>query len=138
VPELTLTPQRNEGAQPFVAQVESAPNQHGEIDREQNVAEERTSHAHMRGDSAAKIAGQQNRAENGRARNHIEDGAREKDDAKAEKDAFGISELNCSLDDRRGFHQFPDSVHDQEQRRQGAHDASGPESPLGERSGLSI
>ena len=133
-----LTPQRNERAQPFVAQVKPAPKQHREIDRKQDVAEERTSHAHMRGNGAAEIAGQQNRAENGRARNHVENGAGEKDDAKTDKDAFGIAELNGALNDRRGFHQFTDAVREQEQRRQSAHDAPGPKSPPRERSRLSI
>src|SRR5262245_9531993 len=84
------------------------------------------------------IAGQQDRTENGGLRNQIENRAGEKNDAKPEKHAFGISELNCSLHDRRGFHQFTDSIHEDEQRRQGAHDAPGPESSLGEGSGLSM
>src|SRR4030095_15571295 len=79
-----LPPERKESAQSFVAQVEPAPNQQADINWEQHVGKERTSHAHMRRHGAAEIAGQQYRAEKGRARNHIKDGAGEKNNSKTE------------------------------------------------------
>src|SRR4051812_47738372 len=42
-----------ERAQPCIAQVEAAPDEHRDVDREEGVAEERILHPHMRGDGAA-------------------------------------------------------------------------------------
>src|SRR5262245_50970395 len=102
------------------------------------MAEERTSNPHMRGHCAAEIAGQQYRAKNGGARNDIKDGASEQNNPKTENDTFGISELKCSFHDRRGFHQFGNSIHQQKQRGQATHDTCGPESSLCEGRGLTM
>ena len=64
--------QGNECAQPRVAQVQSEPDEHAEDDRE----EPRLADAHVRGDGAAEVAGQQDRAEHRRARDRVEDARR--------------------------------------------------------------
>jgi hypothetical protein len=95
-----LISQWNECTQSHFAQVKSAPQQHRDVDREERVREERIANAYVRGDGTAQITGQQNRAENGRTWNYIEDHANQQDDAEAENNALGISELNRCLHDR--------------------------------------
>jgi len=55
----TLTSQRNECAQPGFAQEKPTPNQRGDIDREERMAD-----PHVGGDGTAEIACQHNRSEN--------------------------------------------------------------------------
>ena len=81
----------------------------------------------MRRDGAAKITGQQNRAEHRSTRNYIEDRTGKQDDPKRHDSRRGISELNGCLHDRRQLYEFHDAVHEQKQYRQRADDAAGPE-----------
>ena len=60
-----LPAQRNECAQPVIAQEAPSPDQHGDIDREEGVGEDWTADAHVGRDRPTKIARQQDRAEDG-------------------------------------------------------------------------
>jgi hypothetical protein len=64
-PPHRLTSQRNDCAQPVIAQVKPKPDQHSDIDREEGVGEQWTADAHVRSDCATKIACQQDSAKNG-------------------------------------------------------------------------
>jgi hypothetical protein len=88
-----LTSQRKQCAQPSIAQVQPSPDQHAENDGD----EERLTDAHVGGDRAAEIACQQDRAENGGARDHIDDGTSDLEDPEAESKAFVPSEVFESL-----------------------------------------
>src|SRR6266849_367739 len=68
---LAPRPQRNQCAQPAIAQVQSEPQQHAQIGREQDVAEERIAYSQMRSDRAAKVACQQDRPEDRSTRKYI-------------------------------------------------------------------
>src|ERR1700730_952637 len=132
-----LTAQWNECVQSLFAQVKSTPHQDREVNRKERVGEERIANAHVRGDGTAEITSQQDRAENGRAWNYIEDDANQHDDPERENNALGISELNRCFHDKLRLHQFHDAVHKQEQHGQRAHDATGPKFPFRDGSCLS-
>ena len=57
-----LPAQRDEGEESALAQDESAPDQRGDIDREEDVGEQRAADPHVCRDRAAQIARQQDRA----------------------------------------------------------------------------
>src|SRR5467141_1856667 len=48
-------------------------------------------------------------------------------DSERKREALRISKVNESLDDGRRLHEFHAGAEEQHQRRQGAHDTSGPE-----------
>jgi hypothetical protein len=81
-----LAAQRNECAQPWIAQEKPSPNQHAENDRR----EEGIANAQVSGGGAAQIAGQEDCAKNGCARNHIEDRADELDYPEPERRSSDI------------------------------------------------
>src|SRR5215204_1084271 len=83
-----------------------SPDERPENDREDD-REERVTDAHVGRRRAAQICGQQDRAEEGGAGNHVEDDAAREDDPEAGEDALGIPEPNCRLHDRAGFTNFP-------------------------------
>src|SRR4029453_3407935 len=87
---LKLTSQRYERAQLAIAHVKSTPDQRADKDwkqdREPGIAE-----AHVRGDGAAQITCQQNRAENSGAGNHVDDRTRGQKDSERDNHTFGKS-----------------------------------------------
>jgi hypothetical protein len=54
----SATGQTEQGAHAIVAQTQTAPDQHADVDREQDVTEQRIADAHVRGDRAAEVTGQ--------------------------------------------------------------------------------
>src|SRR5882672_549628 len=126
--------QRDEGTQPAVAQIEPAPEQHAEIDTEQDVREQWATDTQMAGDRAAQIAGHQDRPQNGGLRNHIEDRADERKDPESAGQAYRISQLSRRLNDDIQRYQFHAAVEQQEHDNQSADDAPRPERLVGNRS----
>src|SRR3954452_20354177 len=121
-----LAPQRDQSAQPDIAQVQAAPDQHAEEDREED-REPALLGAHVGRDRAAEIAGQQDRSQDGGARDDVEERRDEQDDSQAEDHARRIPELDHGLHHRRRLNELRAAVEQQEQHRQGAHGPSGPE-----------
>ena len=66
-----------------IAQPKPDPEQRGDVEREQDVAEERAADAHVGRDGSAEIAGPEHRAEHGGARHEIQRQADELDHASA-------------------------------------------------------
>ena len=81
------------------------------------MGEEWIADAHLRGDSAAEIAGQQDRAKNRGSRNDAEECTDQQHDPDREDDPLGISELNASLHGNRRLHDFHGAVDDEEHYR---------------------
>src|SRR5437899_12161061 len=101
VPELSLTSQRNEFTQPLVAQEKSSPDHHADIEGEEDVGEEWIADAHVRGDSAAKIACQQDRAKNRGLGNSVEERTDQQHDPDRDDNLLRISQLNAPLHGNR-------------------------------------
>lgn len=89
---------------------------------EKGVRKQRARDLQVVGDSTAKVASQENRAQNGRARNHIKYRAGEERDSEREDYALGISELDGSLHYRHGLYEFPHGVREEKQGQQTAED----------------
>jgi len=121
-----------------VAEVKASPEEHGDVDRGKDVAEEWVADAQVGSDSAAEIGGQQDCAEYGGTRNRIEDNTDEQDDPDTENQAYGISEASGTLHGRSEPQYFDGAVEEQEQYDQSAEDASGPEHLFRSGSSLSI
>src|SRR5215207_999588 len=68
-----------------VAQVEAAPDQRGDVDREEDVREERVVEPEMRRDRATEIARPEQRADGSGARDEVEDEADDLDHAEDRK-----------------------------------------------------
>src|SRR6266478_109978 len=81
----------------------------------------------MGGNGAPEVARQQDRSQYGSGSNRIRDDTDEQDDAQAEDDARRVTELSRPLYDRSQSQQFADGIEGQEQDREAAHDASGPD-----------
>src|SRR4051794_13146395 len=64
-----------------IAQPESSPENDPEVNTEQRVTEQRTADAHMGGDRAAEIGGDQDRAQDRRARSSVEKSGRDEHDS---------------------------------------------------------
>lgn len=75
---------------------------------------------------AAKVSGEQNRAEHRSLPNGVERSANEKNYADRENGALGKSQLNESLPNRGDTRHFRDAIEGQEQDDQGASDTAGP------------
>ena len=86
----------------------------------------------------AQIPGEQNRTEDRRSRNNVQERRGEQRDADSDDGGLGIAQLYGGLYDNWRFEKFHAAVHEQEQRGQGAHDATCPEASLRDRSGLNI
>src|SRR5258708_6526578 len=114
--------QRDERAQAVVAEVKASPEEHGNVDRGKDVAEEWVADAQVGSDSAAEIAGQQDCAEYGGTRNRIEDNTDEQDDPDTENQAYGISEASGTLHGGSELQYFDGAVEEQEQYDQSAYD----------------
>src|ERR1700736_6590288 len=68
-----------QGTNARIAQVQSAPEQRGDVDREERVREERVVEAELGRDRAAEVAGPQDGAEWSGARDDVQDQAHESD-----------------------------------------------------------
>ena len=82
----------------------------------------------MAGDSAAQIASQQNRAENGRAREYIDGNTKKLNDSERHSEAQGNSQLVERLNHRRRGHQVHGSIQQHEENTQTAYDVPRPDS----------
>ena len=120
-----LFPPREQIPNARVPKKEPAPDQRGENDRHQKREFLRLD-AHMRRDRAAEIAGEQDCAEDRRARNDIEDRRDEAGCPNCGDDIFRVAILSHALDDLRGFGQRHHGRHQQHQRRYHAHHHAGP------------
>jgi hypothetical protein len=80
----TLISQRNEFEQPTFVQAKTSPDERPDNDRKED-RESWIAGAHVRGNRAAQIACQQNRAEDGRPRNQIEHRTGKQHDPEGEK-----------------------------------------------------
>src|SRR5262249_14015123 len=94
---LFLFAKRNEIAQPFVTQEDSATDQRAEKDWSQ-YPKRSLAGVDVRVDRAAKITRQQDGPQNGGPRNHIDDCAGKQDDSERNNNTFGISVILGSLD----------------------------------------
>jgi hypothetical protein len=81
----------------------------------------------VRGNRPTEVAGEHNRAEYGRLRDDIERQAYELDEADAEDDARGISELGGPLNGHWELEQLDDAIEQQEEDRECAQDAPDPD-----------
>ena len=97
------------------------------------MAEDRAAHAELRGDRAAEIGGEQDRAEHGGARPGVERGADEakKAEPAGEADARRQAELAGGLDHDIERDQPDAAVEEHEEDDEAAEDAPGPERGAG-------
>ena len=91
--------QGNECAQPLIAQEKSAPDQRADDNRH----EERIAHAQVSAGCATEIACQQDRAEDGSLRNHIDGRAGEFENSKPESEAFRKSKMSEAFHDSNNW-----------------------------------
>ena len=111
-------PQRHEVAQPFLAQIQSSPEQKGHVDREERVGQQRAGNADVGSNRAAEVPGQQQPAQYRRARHQIQNEAYEFDDTDP-LDAIGrIAQCNRSLDGRPEPEDLEDGVEGEKERGQ--------------------
>src|ERR1700686_5598998 len=99
----SLLPHRDQCAHPLVAQKDPARYQRGNNNRK-DQAEERLVAAQLRSDRAAKIAGQQDRAEHRGARNDVKGDTDQLRDPETDSSALGKTELGECLHDCRRPH----------------------------------
>src|SRR5215469_1558747 len=88
-----LRDERQERADSSVTQVEASPHDDGEDDRN----DERLIHSYVGRNGSAEIRGQEHRAEDRRATNHIEDGDDEQRDTERDERSRWISDLGRTL-----------------------------------------
>src|SRR5208282_1303347 len=86
--------QREECAEPRVAQIESRPNEHSQRQRRR---EARVSHAHMRGNGSAQISRGQHGPEHGGARNGVQRRAANFDRRESQEKALRVTEFADKL-----------------------------------------
>src|SRR5256714_5679076 len=117
----------DERAHAFVAQEEWRPDEEGDVNRKQRVAEQRIAGTELAGDCAPQVSGQQDRAKDRSAWDEICDQAKQLDDPDDEHCALRISELNGRLYRDRQPQQFHDQIKQQKENDQSSDDACGPE-----------
>src|SRR5262245_14053696 len=112
--------------QPCVAQQQPAPPEGAE-----NEAKDDGKPAilapYMRGDRAAEIARQQDGTQRRGARDQIEDGAAGEHNPEGDNDAFREAEVACRLHDEPRLDELHGGGEQEEELRQGADNAAGPE-----------
>src|ERR1700691_2290046 len=119
--------ERDEDAQPLVAQVKSRPNHTAENDREQRV-KQWVVDTQMSCHRAAEIACQQDRSEDRGPRNYVYDQADEFDDRENGTQAEWIAKPVECFDNGSRHNQMPGGIEEKKQCRQCDEDASGPKS----------
>src|SRR6266567_7985417 len=87
-------------------------------------------------DRSAEIAGQQDRAEHRSARKRIESGAEQRENAERAREAWRDADLFRRRNNDIERDQFDDTIEEQEQDHQAAHDAAGPARGVRDRNGL--
>src|SRR3989442_9693000 len=116
-----------ECAQPLISQIESSPDQHSDIDREQLSTEERCADADLSSHRAAQIAGQKHGAEYRSPGNYVDDQTDEFDNPEGDSDVHGVSELLECVHDRLDHDQMDHAVEQKEQDSKSAENPSSPE-----------
>src|SRR6266511_4516732 len=99
----SLTAEWEQLAQPLLANVQRTPQQRGDVDREERVAEQRSADAQLTGHRAAEVSCQEQRAQDRRPRHEVEHDACELDDANPENRLGRVTELGGSLHCRREY-----------------------------------
>jgi CheY-like chemotaxis protein len=129
-----LLHERQQPAHPLVAQPQPAPQNQAEPEAEQGVREQRMVEPHVARHGAAHQAGQQDCAEQRRARPGIEGRAAQGNDAEQAGKAVArrIAEILQAVGDRLDRHHLDGTVHRQEHDGEAAQDAACPECLLGD------
>src|SRR5262249_50695543 len=83
--------------------------------------------AHVGGDRAAEVAGPEDRAEDGGARDEVQRQADELEDADGDDGALGVAELHRALDGGGGAEDLHRGVEEKERDSEPAHGGAGPE-----------
>jgi hypothetical protein len=116
-------------AEPRVAQVEPDPEKTADIHWKEDVAEERIADAHVKHDGAAEKSGEENGADNGRARNEIDNEAEKLEHADCDGEIVWNSEPLERVGDRLDVRELDREVEEQEQHRERGDDTPGPTLP---------
>jgi len=123
-------PKRHQSTQTRFAQVHAKPGENAKGNREARI-ENGLVGQDIGADGAAQIRGNQDRAEDRRLRNHIEDRGDEQREADPENRAGADPHSSAGLDDLRQLEDFRDAIEKHEQHDETADDTSGPERAFG-------
>ena len=108
-----------------IAQHEPGPEDRRQVDREEDVCEQRVADADVRRDGAAQVASQQQSAEDRGRRDDVGEDAEEQGQAETEHEVSRIAQLGGAVEDRLQPQEFSEGVEEQEERRDGAEHAAG-------------
>src|SRR5216684_8478325 len=104
------TAQREEGPQPAIAQVETAPSKNADIDPEEDLAEKRILQPYFAGDRAAQKTRQKDGAKNSGSRHSVQNSASKTDNSEGAYDIHRIANSDGRIHHWRDHHQLRDAI----------------------------
>jgi hypothetical protein len=117
----------DECAQTRLLQKEGSPHQHGNVYREERIAEERRANPHLTDDCATKISREQDGAKDRSERHGVKRSADEQDDADRYSKIFREAKPRHCLSDRQWVNELHDAIEKEKKDGEDAKDTASPE-----------